>query len=255
MINKKVSEHILLSAEISENDYKRQRVNPDVGDEFYIHLIDIKIFLANFINMRLGFLLDYGCGGSPYKTLFDAERYMRADYIDGEGLDFIISNEGKIEIADSSFDTVLSTQVLEHVHSPKAYLDEAFRVLRPGGRLILTTHGIWQDHPCPYDFRRWTRDGLLRELEMSGFRVNRLARITTGPRAVVFLFARYLNQIFESKKTSIGFALWLLKHSNFSNAGVRHRWMDTLYSNNKVIYDEGGGHELYLALGAECVKP
>ena len=56
----------------------------------------------------------------------------------------------------TSFDAVLSTQVLEHVADPGALPAERFRVLRPGGRLLLSTHGIFVYHPDPDDYWRWT---------------------------------------------------------------------------------------------------
>ena len=71
----------------------------------------------------------------------------------------------------TSVDIVLSSQVLEHVPSPQDYLREAHRVLKPAGTLLLSTHGYWMYHPDPTDFWRWTRDGLVRQIEAAGFTV------------------------------------------------------------------------------------
>jgi SAM-dependent methyltransferase len=89
-------------------------------------------------------------------------------------------------VAPESYDMVLSTQVLEHVSSPQAYLREAFRVLKPGGVLLLSTHGVYPDHGCPFDYWRWTADGLTLELERSNYVVRKIYRLTSGPRAVLF---------------------------------------------------------------------
>jgi SAM-dependent methyltransferase len=59
--------------------------------------------------------------------------------------------------------------VLEHVAEPQQYLREAWRVLRPRGQLLLSTHGNWQYHPDPHDYWRWTLEGLRYELEKAGF--------------------------------------------------------------------------------------
>lgn len=116
-------------------------------------------------------LLDYGCGNKPYKTLFSRKfkTYTGADLVGNPDADLLIDSEGKVQCADNSFDCVLSSQVLEHVTSPQRYLAEARRVLRPGGSLILSTHGIWPYHPDPTDFWRWTIDGLQEEIKRSGF--------------------------------------------------------------------------------------
>jgi ubiquinone/menaquinone biosynthesis C-methylase UbiE len=61
---------------------------------------------------------------------------------------------------DSSFDTVFSSQVLEHVPEPALMISEMGRVLRPGGLLILTAPHIWGIHEEPHDYFRFTRYGL-----------------------------------------------------------------------------------------------
>ena len=72
---------------------------------------------------------------------------------------------------------MLSTQVLEHVSDPRLYLAEAFRVLRPGGRMLLSTHGTFSYHPDPVDYWRWTCAGLRRIVVAEGFEVERFEGI------------------------------------------------------------------------------
>jgi SAM-dependent methyltransferase len=234
--------------------YNRERLSPVPGDLYYIHLSDLMLFLEDYKQEVFSQLLDYGCGGSPYRPLFKTQRYLRADYVDCGGVDFLIGKDGKLRLPDNSCDAVLSTQVLEHVFSPRAYLSEAFRVLRPGGKLILTTHGIWEDHGCPYDFRRWTSDGLRRELEEAGFQVKRVSKLTTGPRAVLFLFAMNFHQIWDTRWTWLGWAWRVLRRSPFGKPVLRDRWMDRRFSNHRIASAEAPGHPIYLALGIEGVK-
>lgn len=72
---------------------------------------------------------------------------------------------------EACFDTVLCTQVLEHVREPQRLINEAFRVLRPGGTLLLSAPQTWGLHEQPADFWRFTRYGLEYLLTKSGFRV------------------------------------------------------------------------------------
>ncbi len=61
---------------------------------------------------------------------------------------------------DNSFEFILCTEVLEHLHTPQKAIDEMKRVLKPGGTLILTTRFVFPIHDAPYDYYRYTEFGL-----------------------------------------------------------------------------------------------
>jgi len=120
--------------------------------------------------------LDFGAGNSPYGTHFDAVNceLLRADLAPADPKVLRIGSDGRVPVEDGSMAAVLSLQVLEHVPDVQAYLREARRMLRPGGVLLLTTHGAWHYHPYPTDMRRWTVDGLPYECELAGFKVEKV---------------------------------------------------------------------------------
>src|SRR5690606_18990030 len=66
--------------------------------------------------------------------------------------------------ADESYDGLLATEVFEHVPNPSTLLGEAYRVLRPGSCLIVSTPFAWREHEAPYDFFRYTSFGMARLL-------------------------------------------------------------------------------------------
>lgn len=193
-------------------DYLRQRLDPRPGDLFYLHLVDLRHALAEFETKEPIVILDYGCGGSPYRSLFPNATYHRADFVEVEDLDFRTNAEGRLpDVESGHYDLVLSTQVLEHVEQPQVYLEEALRVLKPGGRLLLTTHGVFPDHGCPYDFWRWTSDGLKLELMRAGFVVETQYRLTAGPRAVFFWIGRLASTYQSPSKRFPRFAVRVLR--------------------------------------------
>lgn len=119
-----------------------------------------------------GRLLDFGCAEMPYRGFFGSDvTYVGADLAGNALADVEVTDTGSLPLDENSFDAVLSTQVLEHVADPGAYLRECWRVLRPGGRLLLSTHGTMVLHPDPIDYWRWTSDGLRYEVSSAGLQV------------------------------------------------------------------------------------
>jgi SAM-dependent methyltransferase len=123
-----------------------------------------------------GVLLDLGCGARPYGSLFPSVRYLGADVLYTHGRPDLIAMAEALPISTGSVDVVLSTQQLEHVISPDQVLREAARVLRRGGRLLLSTHGVWVHHPDPTDRWRWTEEGLCALIAANGFTIDRTHR-------------------------------------------------------------------------------
>lgn len=120
-------------------------------------------------------LLDYGCATQPYRHLFGPGiDYVGAD-LHGNPLARVeLREDGTVPLPDSSFDMVLSTQVLEHVVDPAGYLAECYRLLKPGGSVVLSTHGIMYYHPDPEDYWRWTSGGLVKVVEDAGLQVSNI---------------------------------------------------------------------------------
>jgi SAM-dependent methyltransferase len=104
-------------------------------------------------------VLDVGCGDRPYAELFPGA--IGFDVPGNPHADLHGSLEA-IPVEDASFDVVLCLQVLEHVPDPGAAVRELRRVVRPGGRVLVSTHGVYPFHPNPDDLWRWTHQGLER---------------------------------------------------------------------------------------------
>lgn len=117
-------------------------------------------------------VLDYGCADVPYRHFFPPSAdVVTVDLPGNPNAAVEVASDGTLPLESESFDAVMSTQVLEHVSDPRLYLSECHRVLRPGGRLLLSTHGIFPYHPDPTDYWRWTSDGLRRIVAEAGFEV------------------------------------------------------------------------------------
>jgi SAM-dependent methyltransferase len=242
-------------AEILRSDpYLRERCEPHPQDGLYIILSDLKLALEPFRTDAKITVLDFGCGGSPYRTLFPNAKYLRAD-VSGTDLDYLISKEGTIDASSGSCDLILSTQVLEHVSDPALYLKECFRLLKPGGRLLCSTHGMFEEHPCPNDWNRWTAQGFRRDLERAGFAVADVFKLTTGPRAVMFFLDLNFHDFSGSKTTVFGAACGVFKRVWSRYRVWLHRSADKFFAKYRVARESDSTQTTYIAVLADCRRP
>jgi SAM-dependent methyltransferase len=68
-----------------------------------------------------------------------------------------------------TFDLIIAEQVFEHIPSPRRAAQNVRRMLRPGGMFVITTPFLIKFHPCPHDYSRWTKEGMVLFLEENGF--------------------------------------------------------------------------------------
>jgi SAM-dependent methyltransferase len=114
-------------------------------------------------------VLDLGCGNRPYADLFEGCDYLGTDYSADDTRPDVICDATRLGLACDRFDIVFCTQVIEHVPDPRALVEETFRVLRPGGFLVLTGPFWWPLHEEPHDYHRFTRYGFSHLLAQAGY--------------------------------------------------------------------------------------
>ena len=113
-------------------------------------------------------VLDVGCGDRPYEQLLAGAAKVVGFDMPGNAHADLHGSIDALPVEDASFDVVLCLQVLEHVADPAAAVRELHRVVRPGGRVLASTHGIYPFHPNPEDLWRWTHSGLDRLFRDNG---------------------------------------------------------------------------------------
>ena len=130
-----------------------------------------------------GKILDLGAGFGTYRAALKrrGDLYVGADMqLYNMTLD-ILADGRQLPFAADEFDTIFCSQVLEHTPEPWQLLDEAYRVLSPGGVLILSVPHLSYIHAAPEDYYRYTDYGLIFLLRQAGFE-----RIEVQPAGGIF---------------------------------------------------------------------
>lgn len=124
---------------------------------------DIRKVLPSF----RGRVLDVGCGQSPYRFLLNQKQteYFGLDIADAFKFDYQNSeitafNGEDVPFESEKFDALICTEVLEHAKNYSKLVNEMCRVLKPGGRAIVTVPWSARYHYIPHDYFRYTPSSL-----------------------------------------------------------------------------------------------
>jgi SAM-dependent methyltransferase len=162
--------------------YLHQRFFPDlfsiVINPFYFSRKALLKQIKSSSKKLTGRLLDFGCGSKPYRSLFfNVSEYIGIDVDNGESHNHENENidifyDGQtIPFENEVFDSILASEVLEHVPDIDKILSELYRVLKKNGKILVTVPFVWPEHEMPYDFRRFTCIGFEKLLTDKNFQI------------------------------------------------------------------------------------
>jgi SAM-dependent methyltransferase len=143
-----------------------------------VHFQPLEQELAPVAGYFCGKVLNAGCGDrdlGPWLAglgISEVTSYDIASSLPGA----VIGPLESTPFEDRSFDTVLCNAVLEHVEHVDRVVAELVRVLRPGGHAVIAIPFLQPFHPCPGDYRRYTKEGLVALGEGAG-----LAAVEVNP--------------------------------------------------------------------------
>lgn len=107
-------------------------------------------------------VLVIGAGHDPYKKYFlSADIYVALDVIAFSGVTNLVADAVALPLNEDVFDCVIAVEVMEHLEEPVKLIEEAHRVLSPGGKLFLSVPFCFHQHGDPSDYWRPTRNTLV----------------------------------------------------------------------------------------------
>jgi SAM-dependent methyltransferase len=159
-------------------------------------------------NFEKKLILNLGCGDKRYNEIFEVKNKIISMDVHVSGHDIKnkladIFYDGKtFPFEDSYFDVIFSTEVIEHVEDLDSYCKESYRVLKPGGLLIISTPFFWGEHEIPFDFRRLTSFGIKKLFVSYGYKVKSFLKLVTGVNAVKTLMLSEMHNSENRKKNN-----------------------------------------------------
>jgi len=151
-----------------------------------------------------GRLLDLGCGKAPLFGAYQpfVTEVICVDWAAGDYIDVECDLSQPLLFEDGRFDTIILSDVLEHIAEPAALWREMTRVLAPGGKVIMNVPFYYSIHAHPHDYYRYTNFALERFVQTNGLKL--LYLVPVG--GVVEIFADLTAKVL-SKGGRIGESL------------------------------------------------
>lgn len=151
-----------------------EQFNPDwMGifvNPYYFSRKKLYKSIVEYSHYMSGKCMDFGCGTQPYRKLLHVDQYIGVEietehkvrgitYYDGHHLPF----------EDGEFDSIISSEVFEHISNIEEIVLELNRVLKVGGIMLLTIPFAYPRHCWPFDYKRYTMQGIKHLLSNAGF--------------------------------------------------------------------------------------
>jgi SAM-dependent methyltransferase len=177
------------------------RLVADIIAKFYDHTIKKHVS---------GNLLDLGCGKVPlyeaYSPFIDDN--FCVDWVNSfhknEFLDMSADLNAPIAIEDNRFDTIILSDVLEHIKEPKLLWNEMARIIKEEGTLIMNVPFFYWLHEEPFDYFRYTKHSLKQMANESGFEIIEIQSLGGVPEILADMIAKTIRRVPILGKSIVG---------------------------------------------------
>jgi SAM-dependent methyltransferase len=161
-------------------------------------------------------LLDLGSGRGQFLDLYrNFEFYVGLDFAPYESVSVISNLTEELPFHPNIFDYLVASNVLEHLSEATMLINEAVRVIKPGGKFLGTVPFLIPVHQAPYDFVRLTPFALKLMLERAGFDQIKISALNTTDETFKYLFLKFWQISIKNNPTLKNrFLLKIMHHLN-----------------------------------------
>lgn len=148
-----------------------------------------------------GKLIDLGCGNVPLYATY--KKYVKenicVDWTNSvHGINYLDCEcdlNKNSPFNDNEFDTVILSDVLEHIAEPEKLVLEISRIMKKGGKLLLNVPFYYPLHETPYDYYRYTEFALNRFIALANMRMVLLIPIGGAPEILTDILAKHIKSV------------------------------------------------------------
>ena len=183
-------------------EYIASRNEQDVGVSSRLNASIIAGLYQKYIpKFAKGKLVDLGCGRAPLFGIYESfvTENICVDWenaeSDGLHLDLECDLSKELPLPDNEFNTIILSDVLEHIPSPDFLWREMNRILAPEGVVLMNTPFYYCLHATPHDYYRYTKYALIRFAESNQFEVVLLEPMGGTPEILADILAKHLRVI------------------------------------------------------------
>ena len=200
--------------------------------------------IVRYSSCLYGTCMDFGCGTQPYKGLLHVDEYIGVEIETDDKREGIIYYDGhRLPFADERFDSIISSEVFEHIDNVEEILAELYRVLKDGGVMLLTVPFVYPKHCWPFDYKRYTTQGLKSLVANAGFECTECIASSSYWECIAQLKNVYWEEEVQTKTVGGFLAKRLLTVFNNLNGVLADKalpYSDKLYLDNVIIVKKSG---------------
>jgi SAM-dependent methyltransferase len=148
-----------------------------------------------------GCLLDLGCGKAPLYSTYrnfvseivcvDWQKSLHGTNV----IDFEMDLNKPLNFENGSFDTIILSDVLEHISNPALLVSEISRILRPSGKLLMNVPFFYCLHEEPYDFYRYTSHGLKKLMDDANLKIDTIEPVGGVPEILTDICSKMIIRL------------------------------------------------------------
>lgn len=154
----------------------------------------------NIKEFAKGKLLDLGCGKAPLYESYSpfVDEIVLADWAnslhENKHLDVVCDITKKLPFKNNSFDTIILSDVMEHIPNPNDVMKEVYRILKPKGVVLMNNPFLYWLHEVPHDYNRYTEFMIRKMIEDNGMQVIKIEAPAGGWAVLIDLTSKLFIQ-------------------------------------------------------------